>query len=833
MRNLKFAFRTLAKTPFVSAVAIISLALGVGANAAIFSLFEQLLLRAVPAAEPGELVNLSAPGPKPGSQHCGGAGGCEDVFSYQMFRDLEKAQTVFTGIAAHLVFDVNVSFRKQTRNSDGMLVSGSYFPVLGVQAALGRLLTPADDQTIGAHFVTVLNHRYWETQLGSDPAVLNEQIVINGQSMTIVGVAPHGFEGTTLGARPDVFVPISMRGLMSPGFNGFQNRRSYWAYLFARLKPNVSMATALSAMNMIYRPIVNDVEAPLQTGMSDETMRRFKAKELTLTEGSRGQSDVHEEASTPIYMLFAVTTIVLLIACANIANLLLARGAGRATEMAVRLSLGAQRRHVVLQLLAEACLLAVIAGAASLLVARWTLGVLASTLPPDAGQLLSLDLSWPVVLFTALLSLGTGVLFGLFPALHSTRPDLLTAIRATSGQPSGARAAARFRVSLVTVQIALAMMLLASAGLFIKSLRNVSRVDLGIKVDNVVTFAVSPELSGYDSLRSKVFFSRIETELAALPGVTGVTAAMVPLLAGSNWGTSVSVEGFKSGPDTDAGALYNEVGSAYFSTLGVPLLAGREFTDADAIGRPKVAVVNEAFAKKFNLGREVVGKRMSTSGSQNKELDTEIVGLVQNAKYSEVKDEVPALFYSPYRQDDRVGFMNFYVRTSLGTPALIRAIPDLIARLDPNIPVENLKTMPQQVRDNVFLDRMIGTLSSAFAALATLLAAVGLYGVLAYTVAQRTREIGVRMALGAHGRTVRAMILRQVGILTLIGGVIGLAAAIGLGRAARSLLFGMESHDPVVLALASVLLTIVALVAGYVPALRASRVDPIKALRYE
>jgi predicted permease len=456
MRTLKFAFRTLAKTPFVTAVAIISLALGVGANTAIFSLFEQLLLRAVPANEPGQLVNLSAPGPKPGSQSCGGAGGCEDVFSYPMFRDLEKAQTVFSGVAAHVGFDANVSFRKQTRNSEGMLVSGSYFPVLGVQAAFGRLLTPADDQTVGAHFVAVLSHRYWETQLGSDRSVLNEQIVVNGQSMTIIGVGPRGFDGTTLGAQPDVFVPLSMRGLMSPGFSGFQNRRSYWAYLFARLKPNISLDAAQSALNLIYRQIVADVEAPLQTGMSDETMRRFKAKEITLKEGSRGQSDVHEEASTPILMLFAVTAIVLLIACANIANLLLARGAGRATEMAVRLSLGAQRRHVVLQLLAESVLLALIAGAVSLLVARWTLGALAATLPPEAGRLLNLGLSWPVVLFTALLSLGTGVLFGLFPALHSTRADLLTAIRASSGQPSGARAAARFRVSLVTVQIALA-----------------------------------------------------------------------------------------------------------------------------------------------------------------------------------------------------------------------------------------------------------------------------------------------------------------------------------------------------------------------------------------
>jgi predicted permease len=388
-------------------------------------------------------------------------------------------------------------------------------------------------------------------------------------------------------------------------------------------------------------------------------------------------------------------------------------------------------------------------------------------------------------------------------------------------------------LSLVTAQIALAMMLLTSAGLFIKSLRNVSRVDLGLDVENVVTFAISPELNGYDTTRSQQLFVRVEEELATLPGVTGVASATVPLLAGSNWGTSVAVEGFQSGPDVDAGSRFNMVGPGYFKTLGIQLRAGREFTAADMRGRQKVAVVNEAFAKKFNLGAQAVGKRMSTEGSNERDLDTEIVGLVQNAKYSDVKDTIPPLFFTPHRQDGRVGFMNFYVRTSLSPTELLRTIPVLIARLDANLPVEDLKTMPQQVRDNVFMDRMIGTLSSSFAALATLLAAIGLYGVLAYTVAQRTREIGLRMALGAHAGTVRGMILRQVGVLTLIGGAIGVVAAIALARAARSLLFGLQGHDPVVLALAAVLLTVVALGAGYLPARRASRVDPIKALRWE
>ena len=365
MHNLKLALRTLTKTPFVSAVAIISLALGVGANAAIFSLFEQLLLRSLPVQQAGSLVNLSAPGPKPGSQSCGQAGDCDDVFSYPMFRDLEKAQTVFTGLAAHNSFGLNLAVGKQTRSAEGMLVSGSYFSVLGLQAALGRLLTPADDQTIGAHFVAVLSHRFWEMHLGSDRSVLNEQVVINGQYLTVVGVAPRGFDGTTSTVKPDVFVPISMRNVLTPRSGQLDNRRNYWAYAFGRLRPNVTMEQAHTAINLIYRPIVNDVEAPLQQGMSDQTMAAFKAKQITLTPGRRGQSNVHREAKTPLAMLFSVTGIVLLIACANIANLLLARGAGRATEMAVRLSLGAQRRHVVGQLLTESVLLALVAGAVS------------------------------------------------------------------------------------------------------------------------------------------------------------------------------------------------------------------------------------------------------------------------------------------------------------------------------------------------------------------------------------------------------------------------------------------------------------------------------------
>jgi predicted permease len=831
MPNLKFALRTLFKTPFVTIVAIVSLALGIGANAAIFSLFNQILMKPLPVPAPTRLVNLAAPGPKPGSTNCSQAGDCETVFSYAMFRDLEKVQTPFTGIAAHLSFGANLSARGQTQNAQGMLVSGSYFSVLGLSPVIGRLLTPDDDRVPGESHVVVLSYTCWQNRFALDPTVLNQPLVVNGQTMTIVGVAPKGFEGTTLGVKPEVFAPITMRGFSQPS-KAFDNRRNYWAYLFARLKPGISIEQARTAMATPYRTIVNDVEAPLQKGMSPQTMARFRAKPILLDAGSRGQSNVTKNAKAPLILLLGVTGFVLLIACANIANLLLARGAARAGEMAVRLSIGAGRGQLIRQLLGESCLLAIFGGIGGVVVAQWTLDLMATMLPKEAVDTLKLTIDPIVMLFSAALAIGTGVLFGLFPALHSTRPDLISSLKGQSGQPSGARSASRFRTSLATAQIALSMALLVSAGLFTRSLFNVSRVELGLKADNVIVFHVSPELNGYKPEQTRQLFERVENELAALPGVKSVSSSTVPLLAGSNWGTGVSVEGFTAGPDTDIGSRYNEVGPGYLSTLGVPLLAGRDFSSADGLTAPKVAIVNETFAKKFNLGRNPIGKRMGNDGT-NSPLTMEIVGLMRDAKYSQVNDAIPPLFFSPYRQDERIGSINFYVLTAGDPDAFLANVPKVIARLDASLPVENLRTLPQQVRENVFLDRFISVLSASFACLATLLAAVGLYGVLAYTVSQRTREIGLRMALGAAPSRVRGMVLRQVGVMVVIGGTIGLAAAVGLGRLAQSLLFELQGSDPLVLVAAGVSLALVALAAGFIPAHRASQVDPMSALRYE
>ena len=832
LNDLRLAVRTLLKTPFVTAIAVVSLALGIGANTAISSLFNRMLLSPLPVPDAAALVNLVAPGPKPGSNNCGQAGECENVFSYPMFRDLERVQAVFTGIAAHQLFGANLATRGQTLNADGVLVSGSYFPTLGVQPALGRLFTPADDATVGAHPLAVLSHAFWVSYFGANPGVLGEALTVNGQTVTIIGVAARGFDGTTLGATPRVFVPITMRAVMVPGRNDFENRRSYWAYLFARLKPGVSIEQAKAALDTRYRSILTETEAPLQIGMSDQTMARFKAKALQLQPGARGQSNVHTEARAPLMLLLGVTVLVLVIACANIANLLLARAAGRAAEIGVRLAIGASRAQIVRQLLVESVTLAVLGGLAGVVVAGWTLSAVTAMLPPEAAATVPSGSDPGMLLFTLAMALLSGIVFGLYPALHSTRPDLVTVLKGSAGQPSGARSASRFRTTLATSQIALSMALLVAAGLFAKSLYNVSRVDLGLKAEHLVTFGVAPQLNGYTPAQSVALFARIEDALAALPGVTTVGASSIPLLSGSNWGSSVAAQGFEAGPDTNTNASYSGIGPGLFATLGVPLMAGREFSAGDALGAPKVAIVNQAFARKFNLGDHAVGSRMSTRRAAT-ELDIEIVGLVQDAKYSEVKDAVPPQFFMPYRQDDAAGFSTFYARTSGDATALLGAVQAAVKALDPNLPIENPKTMAQQVRENVFLDRMISTLSAGFAVLATVLAAVGLYGVLAYTVAQRTREFGLRMALGADGAMVRGLVLREVLRMTIVGGLVGLMLSLGIGRGAQSLLFEMQGWDPAVLSASAVLLGLVAFTAGLLPALRASRIAPMVALRDE
>jgi predicted permease len=832
MSNLTYAFRTFKKTPVVSLVAIVSLALGIGANTAIFSVLDQLLLEKLPVHAPDELVNLTSNGGHAGSDSTNVAGGEAYIFSYPMFRDLEKKQTVFAGIAGHVGFGVNLAYKGQTSDGQGTFVSGSYFPVLECVPAAGRLFSPNDDQAPGASPVAVLSYGYWTSRFNRSPSIVGDRMLINAAPYTVIGVAPEGFSGSTLGEMPDVFVPLSMREAVQAGWKGLADRRNYWVYLFARLKPGVSREQAQAAMNPLFHAIIQEVDLPLQKGNSDRYRQQFGAQVMTLEPGAHGESEVLTEATAPMSILLAITGFVLLIACANIANLLLAKAVGRGREISIRLAVGAQRVQLIRQLLIESVLLAFVGGLAGLAVSNITVRLLISFLPAEAVVPLSPAVNPRSLAFTLATALLTGLLFGVFPAFHATKHDLATALKDDAGSVSSTGGATRFRKVLVTGQIALSLLLLISAGLFLKSLVNVMRVNLGLRTQGVLTFGLAPDRNQYKPDQIRDFYARLEESIGAIPGVASMTVSQVPLLSDSNWGMGVSVDGFQAGPDTDTQANFNQVGPGFFRTLSIPLLAGREFSLSDGINAPKVGIVSEAFKRKFSPNEEIVGKRMQIgSGGKN---NIEIVGVARDAKYAKVKDAPPPLFYRPYRQDKELGSASFYVLTRGASAAdLGPSIRSAVAALDPNLPIQEMHTFEKQVEDNIFLDRMITTLASAFAGLATILAAVGLYGVLAYSVARRTREIGIRLAIGADPGAVRLMVMKEVGLLALIGAVIGAPAAVLLAKFAEPLLYGLKSYDPLVVAAATVLMIVVALAAGYFPARLAMKVAPVTALRYE
>ena len=835
MNQLNHALRQLRLRPGLSVIVILMLALGIGATTAMFSLYHQILLKPLPVPEPNRLVNLAAPGPKPGGGYIDLAVGDFDAkFSYAMFRDLERTQTGFTGIAASAYFIANLSFGSRPLAGTGWLVSGNYFRVLNLQPVLGRLIGPEDEPRMGESAVAVLSHEYWQNQFGGDPKVIGETLMVNGHALEIVGVAPAGFSGTTLGTRPQIFVPVTLQASMLVGTPADpENRQEYWLYLFARLAPGATLEGAAAQLNGIYSGILNEVEAPMLSGqqLPAGTLEQFRARQIAFSSGAQGRSNLPATAERPLTLLLGVTVLVLLIVCVNIANLLLARGAARTGEMAIRASLGASRGWLIRQLLVESFVLIAIGGLASLVVAAVVVRLITALLPSPLAVALAPDLSGTAMLFAAGASLVTVLVFGLVPALRVSGTNPAHAMRAHAARSGGGRGALRFRTALTTAQIAFSMVLLVLAGLFTKSLMNVGRESIGMQVESVVRFTITPRLNGYDAVRVAALYDRVEETLAAQPGVLGVGTTWLPVLGRFPQTAPFSVEGFDAAPGADTNAGINMVGSAFFDALGIPLRTGRVFTDRDTADAPRVAIVNESFARKFNIGGSV-GKRLGPGNTTD--YNVEIVGIVADAKLDTLKGSAPPVAYLPRRQwADSVQSMFYYVRTGLDPDALLAQLPRIVAQIDPEVPVTNVSTMRAEVQANVYIDRLLSTLSAGFAVLATLLAGIGLYGVLAYNLTQRTRELGLRLALGAAPAGLRAMVLKQVGMTAVIGGAIGLVAALALGHAAESTLYGMSGRDPFVLAAAAVVLGAVVLAGSWFPARRASRIAPTVALRHE
>ena len=838
VNQLKLALRQLRLRPTLSFVVIVMLALGIGATTAMFSLYHQILVRPLPVSEPERLVNFGARRPDNFGGTYGdlGIGDRQAQFSYPMFRELEAKHPGFTGLAAHTDFVSNLSYREQPSYSrGGTLVSGNYFGVLGLTPALGRLIVPADEPQVGESAVVVLGYDYWQRRFAGDPNVLGERLTVNGTDLEIIGVAPEGFTGTILGVRADVFVPLSMRWAMVPTLGSYNPNApfrffNYWLYIFGRLEPGLTQAQANARINSLYKGLLNDVEAPsLPPQVPQELKDQFLQRQITFARGDLGWGPLRERATRPLEILLGVTALVLLIVCVNIANLLLARGAARTGEIAIRASLGAGRLRLVKHLLSESFVLIAIGAALSLLVAVLIVRFIAGIVPTNVNLGLT-ALSPTALLFAAGASLGTVLVFGLVPALRVSRanPGQVMNMQGARGAVSG-RGSARFRAVLTTAQIAFSMVLLVLAGLFTRSLSNISREDLGVDVDSLVTFGITAQLSSYDQQALLVLYDRIEQELAAQPGVRGVGTTAIPLFYDFSLTSNFPIEGNDNAPGADLSAAITAVGSGYFDALDVPLVSGRLFTDGDAPDAPRVAIVNQAFTRKFNIADNPVGRRMG--GGQNA---IEIVGVVADAKHGSVKGDIPPLVYFPRRQ--QAGFFQslwVYVRGDVAADTLKTMIPRVMRDIAPDVPLVIVQTMRERLNDNVYIDRLLTTLSTGFAALATLLAGIGLYGVLAYNVQQRTRELGLRQALGAEPKQLRSLVLKQVGIMAAIGLVVGLIAALLLGAVAQAVLFGLSGRDPAVIAAAALVLAIVILAASWLPAWRASRIPPLEALRYE
>jgi len=838
MRNLwqdaKFGLRMLAKSPAFTAIAVLTLALGIGANTAIFSLMNQVLLRELPIKNPNELEILRGPGPATG--HISTDGDVAESFSYPMYKGLRDTNTVFSGILARYGFSASVSNHGQTDRAVGEVVSGNYFEVLGVQPAMGRLFTQDDDKVISAEPYVVLSHSYWERHFGADPGILNKVLLINNVEMTVVGVAQSGFTGVQVGKTPDLYVPMMMTPQMTEYGETLDQWNDYWMTLLARRNPGVTEKQAEAGINAAYKPLLEEQLPQIKSNWPEKKKQQFLDKRILLSSGAHGRTIVQRDSGGQIITLFVMVGLVLLIACTNVANLVLARGAGRQREFAIRTAMGASRSRMIRQLLVESLLCAAAGGLLGIVLGNSLMKVLTPVVVANAGiHGLTDSLDKGVLAFAIAATALSGIFFGLIPAWRVTRMDVTEVVKDQGSTSSASVSHVGFRKLLVAGQVAFTMLLLAGAGLFVRSLWNLRNQDLGMRTDNVITFSVQPILNGYDLPRSIALFDQMRSRMATLPGVRSVGSGDVATLTGDDEGSNITTEGGTQAllPEDLQDVDHISVSANYFSTLGIPLLAGREFTESDGAISPKVAVVSEAMAKRFFPGRDAVGMHFAFGGGNKTVPDILIVGVVKDAKQEHVSSAPVPYVYIPYSQRPKLREMTFYVRTERDPLLAATSLQEVVRQLDANLPVFDLKTMQRVVEEDLFSARMVAVLSAAFAGLAALLATLGIYGVLAYVVVQRTREIGIRMALGAAAGHVRLLIMREVGLMVLLGVAIGLPAAYGLARYSESLLFGVHAGDPAVYASGLVLIVLIALAACFIPARRATRVDPLVALRYE
>jgi predicted permease len=827
--DIRFAVRGLIRSPLFAIVAILSLALGIGANTAIFTLIDQILLRKLPVKAPDELVMLYQTGAHNGSNMG------QRMHSYPMYQEFQKRAEPLAEVICRRLTETSVSIDNQTERLDTEMVSGNYFSMLGVHAAAGRVFSSQeDDQVYNGHPVVVLSYDYWSRRFSRDPGVIGKKILVNSFPMTIVGVSAAGFAGLDPARSPQIRLPIQMKPTVVPEWSWvyMDNPRTRWVQVFARLKPGWTVKSAEAPLQTLFLQVrQNEMTLPGAKDWSQYARDQFMKGHMRVEAAAGGFSSMRNDFSTPLLVLMCMVGLVLLIACANVANLLIARGFMRQKEIAVRLSIGASRGQLVRQMLVESLVLSAIGGAVGVALAvALTKGLLAFV--PSDGRPIMLQAApdGRVLGFTLALTFLTGIVFGLLPALRASRPDPWATLKDTVGAIAGTGGSLFLRKGLVAAQVTLSFLLLFGAGLFVRSLQNLKTADTGVALDNLVTFQLSPALSGYDAPRAMAFYEQLLDSLRAVPGVKSAAIAAVPILSGDEWDNSMGVEGHKAQDGEDMQAFMNALSPGYFSAMGIPILEGRDFNRTDVKENAKTAIVNRQFAVHFFPGQSAVGRHLSQGTGPKSRLDIEIVGVVANALYEGPREGIRRQVYIPNWGS---GGVSYYVRTTDSSSAAFGAIRNQVRRLDASMPVYAMKTLEGQLDERLMTDRLIASLAAGFGLLATLLASIGLYGVMAFVVARRRKELGIRLALGAEPGGIIWLVMKEVLLLLVIGLAVGIPSALALGSFVASQLYGIQARDPFTATATLVLLTLVSAVAGLIPAHRASRIDPILALRYE